>query len=85
MRHTKHNLKNNCMQLGSGMIAVHARERGRGFLEMCIYYFKALPQTYFLSRKKKNETINADVSGYFHENNYIFVSVQFLHPQLLIY
>lgn len=42
------------MQLGSGMIAVHARERGRGFLEMCIYITsKCYPKLTFCQGKKK--------------------------------
>lgn len=48
---------------------------------------KSYPQIAFFAKgkQKTNETVNVDISGYFHENNSIFVSVQFLHLQLLMY
>lgn len=56
MRHIKHSLKNNnCVQLGSGMIAVNTREGGRGFLEIYIYITsKRYPKLTFCQGKKWN-------------------------------
>lgn len=84
MRHTKHNLKKQLHAIRKGHDSCPRQEAWAGIpRNVYILLQNVTPDLLFV--KEKNETINAGISGYFHENNYIFVSVQFLHLQLLIY